>query len=1395
MRPRVPRWFFGLTCLLLIALLATATVQASPPPQQLQGERWLPFDGLAAVAQPELTLLSSDAEKIELQAVLPGCMAADVEVSGQRYTRLYGDGYGFPTEVGKPSVPVLRRNVEIPFDAEVTVEVVRADYVDYSLAALGLNPIFPFQPPLVKLPSAEDRPLSVDQEFYAHGSRYPSQPVALGEDYAIRGHRILPVEVHPVAYDPSAGTVRLYHNVVLRLHLSGSDMTRTAALAERYASPEFEGWLSSDVLNYNQGRPSSLGPDASVGYIVVVADAYYDAIQPFIALKEGRGFDVTTVTCTDLGGCTTANIKDYIQNAYDTWPVPPSYVLLVGDTNTVPTYTGPEIGTSTDLYYATMDGDTDWHPDIGRGRFPVRSSAQTTIMVDKYLAYATLTGSEPWLSKIAFPATCDNAPVAEGTHNYVINNYTLPGGYTGIFPNNPEPGGDKLYCISYSATESDVIASASEGRWMVIYSGHGSYEGWELLSQSNVPSIGNTGMFPFVASHACLSGDYGQTEVFGETWVLQPNKGALVYWGSSTLSYWDEDDSLEKGMFDDLFLPGTPKADVTRMTYGGHAKVETDYPGSARYYWETYNVLGDPAVKIFLEPDLPTFNLNVDPQEHELCADGTVTSTVVIGSLQNYSETVYLSTGPLPAGVTASFAPASAQAPYTSTLTVAVAPGTAADDYAIDITATDTISWTYNAVVQLYVRPGEPAAPALVAPADGATDQPLQPTVEWADTPFATTYHLQLGYTPAFDDPLIDLPGLPGTAYTTLTPLEGGRCYWWRTQADNACGAGPYAEPYHFSTVALGAAFYDDVENGQNGWTTGGTPDTWAITTGDSHSPTHSWTDSPTGQYGNYTDNWVQSPILDLSGASQVALNFWHKYDTEATYDFCHVEYSINGGLSWTELTSYDGSSSGWVQEEVDVPQLAHQANARLRFRLTSDVSLTYDGWYIDDVQVIVPLPPTPAPGLLDIVPDSGSAYVETPVQLHGAGFVDVPSLKLGETWLLSVTLVNSTTIDAVVPAGMPGGVYDLTLYNGDCQEALLADAYTVIVECVSPTLSVEAESPVELGQPAYLTATLLTGTPPLTWTWDMGGPGAGSGLDTPTPVFTYTAAGAFTATVNVANGCGQDSEQAAVTVVCTPPTATVSSDSPALLGEAIHFTSTVTGTGPFAYSWDFGDGGTSTEVNPVYTYTMAGDYTVTLTVEGACGTVVLESLVTVCEPPAAGFASDSPVGLGTAMHFTSTVTGSGPFTYAWTFGDGAGTSMDPNPAYTYGAAGDYTVTLTVEGACGTAVITGTVTMTNECFSPTVGFVSDSPVLLGEPMAFTSTVTGSGPFTYTWDFGDNGTSADANPVYTYTAAGSYTVTLTVTGLCGDATATAVVTVAPVQETFSVYLPLVLKNTQ
>jgi len=150
------------------------------------------------------------------------------------------------------------------------------------------------------------------------------------------------------------------------------------------------------------------------------------------------------------------------------------------------------------------------------------------------------------------------------------------------------------------------------------------------------------------------------------------------------------------------------------------------------------------------------------------------------------------------------------------------------------------------------------------------------------------------------------------------------------------------------------SVFSDDMESGTNGWTTGGSPNTWAQTTSDSHSPTHSWTDSPSGNYGNNANNWVRSPAIDLSGKVETQLSFWHRYNTESGWDYAYPEYSINGGTTWQSFfpDGYTGNSGGWLSETFDAVALDNKADVRIRFRLTSDGGVIADGWYVDDVDV-----------------------------------------------------------------------------------------------------------------------------------------------------------------------------------------------------------------------------------------------------------------------------------------------------------------------------------------------------------------------------------------------------------------------------------------------------------
>jgi bacillopeptidase F len=141
------------------------------------------------------------------------------------------------------------------------------------------------------------------------------------------------------------------------------------------------------------------------------------------------------------------------------------------------------------------------------------------------------------------------------------------------------------------------------------------------------------------------------------------------------------------------------------------------------------------------------------------------------------------------------------------------------------------------------------------------------------------------------------------------------------------------------------------MENGAANWTTGGTNNYWAITTEQSHSPTHAWSDSPNGNYLDNTNAWLRSPILDLSGTTDVTLSFWHRFALEDGWDFGYVEYSLDGGATWQATgSSYTGAQVSWSQQTLAMPAFAGQPEAAFRFRLQSDGGETDDGWYIDDV-------------------------------------------------------------------------------------------------------------------------------------------------------------------------------------------------------------------------------------------------------------------------------------------------------------------------------------------------------------------------------------------------------------------------------------------------------------
>lgn len=199
------------------------------------------------------------------------------------------------------------------------------------------------------------------------------------------------------------------------------------------------------------------------------------------------------------------------------------------------------------------------------------------------------------------------------------------------------------------------------------------------------------------------------------------------------------------------------------------------------------------------------------------------------------------------------------------------------------------------------------------------------------------------------------------------------------------------------------------------------------------------------------------------------------------------------------------------------------------------------------------------------------------------------------------------------------------------------------------------------------------------------------------------------------------------------------------------------------ARTWDFGDGTSSTAAVANKVYQRAGRYTVTLTVTGAGGTTASKSeTITVNGPLAAQF-SFSPASPTTSdtVAFTDETVG-GVTSWRWVFGDGQ-SSTAQNPTKRYGAAGDYTVTLTVFRNGESAALSKTITVRNPApVTPAVqaafDFTPAAPTA-GQNVSFTDRSTGL-PTSWQWSFGDGRTSSQRNPSIAFAAPGQYTVTLT-----------------------------------
>ena len=577
-----------------------------------------------------VNVVDSHWNSVEITFSMDGLQAHELKTDAGVFTQLSLDGNAFRGDEGEPRLPVMRRLVQIPYGADVDLEF---DLDGLRTESMGDYPLIPVQPSIPKLPGAlENAEFTINRSLYSQ-NRFLSEPEVRIQDIGyMRGNRLVVLEIAPVAYNPGANLLQFAESISIRLVLTGADRELTEQMDYRYYSAPFELFFEQKVINHGAYRNSSFTfpPPTPIGYMILNVADYTAAITPFVEWKTIQGYDVTVVEVPS--GATTATVKNLISDAYFNWPNPPSYVLLNGDTDTIPAFVGEASGSADDFEYTELEGPQFYLPDVMLGRFPIRSASDLENIIAKTLQWdMTTMPDKTYLKDQVYLASLDNHSLVEGTHEWCWE--------THIEPYDPA---NNVYHPVYKrlgGTTSDFAFNVNEGRSLVCYSGHGYGNGSGTACihfvNSDVEALTNVDRYTHVMVLACGTNLHDQTVSFGEKWLVVGNKGSVSYYGTSGNSYWTEDDDMQREIFRCQRLD--LQYSLSAMYFAGLYEVYALGHSRAAWYYDIYNLMGDPSLtfhgRIPMAPDISALpNTTPNPQTFDVTVtddDGPVQYALV----------------------------------------------------------------------------------------------------------------------------------------------------------------------------------------------------------------------------------------------------------------------------------------------------------------------------------------------------------------------------------------------------------------------------------------------------------------------------------------------------------------------------------------------------------------------------------------------------------------------------------------------------------------------------------------------------------------------------------------------------------------------------------------------
>jgi hypothetical protein len=640
-----------------------------------------------------LTILHSDNESFAARYGFPEPIFGEAtSPDGTVWTTVHTPrdetGYGEP---GMPYVPVYRMLLAVPHGARAritgTPQVARSMQV--SLYPAQPLPILgstehtpetwegPEPPPSSVFP---EQPFTINDEIYALNASYPRQDCTVQPMGMFRGLQLALVELASAQYNPLTRKLTMFSSMEFEVEFLGGEghfMTADALtnpfepVARNYTDTVANKDVVADYVDETIFEFSCIGAEL---YILTPPELRPEA-EVLAQWKRDKGIATSVYQVNDGAGSgpdTAEEIDEFIESRYSSCQVKPSYLLLFGDAEHVPTVYVPRLGhetaiIATDYPYALVGSIINpFFPAIAVGRLPV-DKEQAQGVVDKIIAYESNPPTKQSFYTSAslcsqFDCCRDVDTYPEGTdHGWFIGlmedlrdrlrveGYTVEriyaethkAGYSGddtprFYRNGVTPLPTALGPGSgfpWDGDTTQILDAMVEGRFLMVHLDHGWTEGWgsPYLYKSHVASVNNGDLLPVVLGFNCSSGFFDHETSpdvskaaafvsFSEALVRNPDGGSIGT-VAATRSTNSTGNIMIKGFVDAVvpdmdtgFGPSTPKLRLGDAL--NHAKIymmhKSGIGNGVRNHLNLYLLLGDPTLEIWTKTPLQLTDIVVD---------------------------------------------------------------------------------------------------------------------------------------------------------------------------------------------------------------------------------------------------------------------------------------------------------------------------------------------------------------------------------------------------------------------------------------------------------------------------------------------------------------------------------------------------------------------------------------------------------------------------------------------------------------------------------------------------------------------------------------------------------------------------------------------------------------